>query len=134
MAQRAGSGQLFASAFALGDFFHPETFLNVLRQQTARQRTCTIRFFIMVADFSPTVRCAMDTLKLVASWRGSIDGGQLSVTVTGMLLQGADLGSGVLTDPPANAPELVRIPDFKIAWVPSTTPDPYRSTEVCCKS
>eukprot|EP00698_Gefionella_okellyi_P019038 TRINITY_DN5781_c1_g2_i1.p1 TRINITY_DN5781_c1_g2~~TRINITY_DN5781_c1_g2_i1.p1 ORF type:complete len:3148 (-),score=914.00 TRINITY_DN5781_c1_g2_i1:20-9082(-) len=111
--QRASSGQLLSGPIALSDLLRPETFLNSLRQLTARQ-----------------MNCAMDTLKLVASWGRSIEGASTTVTVMGMLLQGGSLDGGALQEAPAAAPEVVRAPDMRLAWVPAGTNEPYKANEV----
>jgi dynein heavy chain 2 len=36
--RRAQAGQLLGGPVVLGELFHPDTFLNALRQHTARQR------------------------------------------------------------------------------------------------
>lgn len=38
--KRAQTNTLYQSPLVLAELFHPDTFLNALRQQTARQRTC----------------------------------------------------------------------------------------------
>jgi hypothetical protein len=75
----------------------------------------------------------MDELKLVASWRpGGVPGAATAVTVTQLLLQGCAMDGGVLAEAEATAPELVRVPDFAVAWLPLAAPEPYKPTDVRC--
>lgn len=39
LVRRAQAGRLLAEPVAIGDIFHPDVFLNALRQQTARTST-----------------------------------------------------------------------------------------------
>lgn len=89
-----------------------------------------LQFGEAVVLTSIVVRCAMDELKLVASWRGGVSGAVVSVTVSQLLLQGCRMESGVLAESGPTAPELVRVPDFTLAWIPQDAAEPYKPTEV----
>ena len=70
-----GSGGL-DKPLDLSDLFNPGTFLNALRQQTARE-----------------LGCAMDTLKMASAWeRGLLSGAAMTLELTGLLLQGVREG------------------------------------------
>ncbi len=99
-----GSG-LLKQAVRLSELFNPAVFFNALRQQTARQ-----------------TKQAMDSLKLVASWAGSLPG---SVTVTGLMIQGAAFQSGRLVDVSADHAPILPVEDCALAWIPKTDRDPY---------
>ena len=43
-AERAESGKLLSSTLDLSDLFHPDTFLNALRQQTARSVRWRVKY------------------------------------------------------------------------------------------
>ena len=90
---RALSGRLLDDDLDLSELFQPGTFLNALRQQTAR-----------------TLRCSMDALKLVSSWspKGLKDA-VLSLRVEGVLIQGAAFDGKMLREAEANATELEKL-------------------------
>ena len=64
--------QLTKEAFDLSDLFNPGTFLMSLRQQTAR-----------------VAKLPMDSLALVTSFAGTIEGAPMPINVKGLMLQGA---------------------------------------------
>ena len=102
--------QLFSEAVALGELFHPETFLNVLRQVYARK-----------------VKHPMELLKLVAGFDRKLEGGMM---VKGILLQGCDF-RGTLVTSADNSSDLAVLPEFSIAWIKNTDPEPV--TGECVK-
>ena len=64
--EKAEKGRLLGGdELNLADLFHPNTFLNAVRQQTARDG-----------------KTSMDELKLVASWNGNISNASLKVKVS----------------------------------------------------
>lgn len=102
-----GAGVL-GSPVRLGELFRPETFLNAVRQQTAR-----------------AVGVAIDKLTLETSFAGRralLDAGVAEgviVEVESLLLQGATLGGspGALQEMSADAPDLASTPPCTMAWV-----------------
>ncbi|KAG9335283.1 hypothetical protein JZ751_005463 [Albula glossodonta] len=60
--ERAERQSLLTDTLDLSELFHPDTFLNALRQETAR-----------------TMGCSMDSLKFVASWKSRITEAKLQV-------------------------------------------------------
>ena len=103
---RGREGKLLQEALDLAELFHPDTFLNALRQQTAR---CVIYLHVcqcqLILNLSlppslslslsltcslPPVRslkCSMDSLQFVCSWRPTgIPGAKLPVKVRGRRL------------------------------------------------
>ena len=95
--RRRDPGGLLSRPARLDSFFHPETFLNALRQQSARE-----------------ARVAIDSLALVTAWDpddGIVRGG---CVVEGLRLQGAVLNSGRLEEPMPDAPPFQTLP--QCAW------------------
>ena len=98
MVERTRRGSLLAGAVRLEEFFHPETFLNALRQQMARD-----------------AGVAIDTLTLVTSWDGSL--GSRGVRIEGMRVQGAVFDGVKLRDTAASAPPFATTPTCALAWL-----------------
>lgn len=111
---------LLECPLALGDIFNPATFVNALRQQTARK-----------------LGLAIDRVKMIASWESeerarnivSRTGGcPLPCVLSGMLLQGAVFQSR-LKESPANASENSPAPNVCVGFVSSETAEPYSNEE-----
>ena len=82
-----------SSPLRLSELFSPGTFLNALRQASARR-----------------LGCSMDALRLVSAWersRLSSSDAPLSITVEGLLMQGAAFEAGQLAEAGSSASELV---------------------------
>ncbi|THD25188.1 Cytoplasmic dynein 2 heavy chain 1 [Fasciola hepatica] len=108
--ERAETDHLIQStspALDLADLFRPSTFLNAVRQQTARQMGVPI-----------------DSLKLASLWpdgmRGSSETQTKSITirVTNLKLEGALFESGHLTPSHPESPSLTHLPDIYLMWIP----------------
>lgn len=103
----------------LGDFFRPETLLNVLRQGAARK-----------------LGVAMDDLRLVNSFGGRealVAQGvraDLCSVFEGLLVQGAVFRDGCLEEADGNTPDLVELPACAVAWIASSVADPYAAATV----
>ena len=103
MVERVVSGSLLSRPVRLEDFFHPETFLNALRQQMARQ-----------------AGVAIDSLALVTAWDPtSLQNGAV---VEGLRLQGATFNGSRLAEPAADAPPFAPLPACRLAWVTPGSP------------
>ena len=89
---KVNKGSLLDGALDLSELFNPGTFLNALRQQTARK-----------------TKCAMDTLQLVSCWDGALGKAALPVTLRGLLLQGATFDGRRLEESASNASEMVQL-------------------------
>ena len=103
--RRRDPGGLLSRPARLDSFFHPETFLNALRQQSARE-----------------ARVAIDSLALVTAWDpddGIVRGG---CVVEGLRLQGAVLNSGRLEEPAPDAPPFQTLPPVRLAWLAPDAP------------
>uniref|UniRef100_A0A8C4QBH8 Cytoplasmic dynein 2 heavy chain 1 n=1 Tax=Eptatretus burgeri TaxID=7764 RepID=A0A8C4QBH8_EPTBU len=110
MVKRLDKGTLLSDTINLSDLFHPQVFLNALRQQTARN-----------------IHNSMDTLRVVVSWKGSIPTAGLQVKVNGLLLEGGQFASGELTESPQDSPLVCPVPPCHLAWLPQALPGPYAS-------
>ncbi|XP_035681617.1 cytoplasmic dynein 2 heavy chain 1-like [Branchiostoma floridae] len=112
-AERAEAGTLLRDVLDLSELFHPDTFLNALRQQTARD-----------------LRCPMDSLKFVSSWKGSISGAKLAVKIGGLMLEGCSFNGSRLSENQRDSPSVCIVPNFTVAWIDSKGADPYPEEEV----
>lgn len=100
----------------LSDLFHPETFLNALRQRSARQ-----------------LKHAIDEMKLVSSFEQGKVNIQAGVQLDGLWLQGCDF-DGVrlneIRDTSGSSSELINLPPCNIAWIRREDQEPYSSGTV----
>ena len=107
-------GALLAEPLSLGDLFSPSTFVNALRQQTARK-----------------LGAAIDRVKLVCGWerdaRKMADACSLPCTVSGLFLQGASFHSGALQPSAPDSSEVSAAPPVCIGYVPADAEDIYSS-------
>jgi dynein heavy chain 2 len=95
----------------LSHLFNPDTFLNALRQKSAR-----------------TSRVAIDDMKLVSSFENGKIESETVVKLEGLWLQGSDFdGQRVsdIRDIGGNSQELLQLPSCNIAWISQQLPDPY---------
>lgn len=108
---KGGSSSLLSNALSLNDLFHPATFINALRQQSARK-----------------LNLAIDQVKLVCAWdkdsRRLRQDCPLPCTVSGLLLQGASF-STTLQESAPEASELVPVPEVTIGFAPVQSQDVY---------
>ena len=110
---RVDSGSLLTGDLDLADLFHPDTFLGALRQLTARE-------FGM----------PMDELKLANSWnRSGLTGAKISISVVGMMLEGAAFDGNRLVASEHDSPTHSMAPGCVLAWVPDNLPDHYSREE-----
>jgi dynein heavy chain 2 len=105
MVERVKGGSLLSKPVRLEDFFHPETFLNALRQQMARQ-----------------AGVAIDNLVLVTCWDTAAAAAAGGAEVEGLRLQGAIFDGKRLADTASDAPPYVPLPTCKLAWVVPGSP------------
>ncbi|CAN0404920.1 unnamed protein product [Ectocarpus sp. 12 AP-2014] len=104
-------GDLLDKPVDLSNLFNPNTFLNAVRQQTARLSGCS-----------------MDALKLVSSWdKGRLKSAPLPVTIEGLRLQGAAFSGGTLHQQSSNDPEVAGVPDVTFAYVHKDKQRPYQA-------
>ncbi|XP_033122293.1 cytoplasmic dynein 2 heavy chain 1-like, partial [Anneissia japonica] len=110
--QKVQSNSLLSDTVDLSELFHPDTFLNALRQQTARES-----------------KSSMDGLKFVCKWAGGIPGTKQSVKIGGLQLEGCTFDGNMLTGNQPNSPSVSSVPACTVAWVAKDTSDPYSPSE-----
>ncbi|XP_071781183.2 cytoplasmic dynein 2 heavy chain 1 [Centroberyx gerrardi] len=98
--ERAGRQALLSDTLDLSDLFHPDTFLNALRQETAR-----------------SMGCSMDSLMFVSSWRSPIAEAKLQVKVGGLQLEGCSFDGVRLSENQHDSPSVSAVPPCCMAWV-----------------
>ncbi|RDD40688.1 Cytoplasmic dynein 2 heavy chain 1 [Trichoplax sp. H2] len=106
--QKSESGSLLSESLDLAELFHPDTFLNALRQQTARG-----------------TKLSMDNLKLQCSWDGEIKGAMHPVKITGLQIEGCIFDGSRFSDCQRDTSSISAVPDCKVAWVPKEMVSPY---------
>ncbi|OON23868.1 ATPase family protein, partial [Opisthorchis viverrini] len=100
----------------LADLFRPTTFLNAVRQQTARQ-----------------LGVAIDTLKLVCAWPGqsnqssTLSEGHIPIRIAKLKLEGAVFESDQLAPSQPESPSLVYLPELTLIWIEQDMPDFIRT-------
>uniref|UniRef100_A0A4W6F7X0 Cytoplasmic dynein 2 heavy chain 1 n=1 Tax=Lates calcarifer TaxID=8187 RepID=A0A4W6F7X0_LATCA len=99
--ERAGRQALLSDTLDLSELFHPDTFLNALRQETAR-----------------SMGCSMDSLVFVSSWRSPIAQAKLQVKVGGLQLEGCSFDGVHLCENQHDSPSVSAVPPCYMAWVP----------------
>ncbi|XP_040068802.1 cytoplasmic dynein 2 heavy chain 1 [Ixodes scapularis] len=102
------AGTLLRDPLELSDLFRPDTFLNALRQQTARE-----------------AHVPVDGLHFVTSWKGGIAGATLTVTLSGLQLEGCSFDGLRLAQCRHNSPSVSSVPACLAAWLPKSSPPPY---------
>lgn len=110
--ERAERGALLSEMLDLSELFHPDTFLNALRQETAR-----------------LMSCSMDSLKFVTSWRGQITEAKLQVKVGGLQLEGCSFDGHRLAESQHDSPSVSAVPACFMAWIPRTAVGSYSPDE-----
>jgi len=118
------SNALLSRPLLMSTLFRPRTYLDALRQYTARMTSTPI-----------------DTLKLVAAWSPNHlphGGNVIKAQVDGFSIQGASLRATepnaplALMDVDAAGAAFERVPTFFIAFVPQADPDPYATNAGVC--
>jgi dynein heavy chain 2 len=93
---------IFSQTINLSELFRPDTFLNALRQQTARE-----------------TKQPMDTLSLSTSWSGEVKHGKnVSIKISGLQLEGCSFDGGRLSESAPDSPSVTAFPPCYIAWIP----------------
>ncbi|XP_038617598.1 cytoplasmic dynein 2 heavy chain 1 [Tachyglossus aculeatus] len=103
---------LLSDTLDLSELFHPDTFLNALRQETARAMSCSI-----------------DGLKFVASWKGRLQA-KLQVKISGLQLEGCSFDGNQLSENRHDSPSVSSMLPCYMAWIPQDAYGPY-SPEEC---
>ena len=113
--QRMQSKTLLAQPVNLSDLFHPETFLNALRQKSAR-----------------ALKIAIDELKLVSTFEHGKIGNGLAIQLEGLWLQGSAFDGKRLSDikESNSSSELVNLPPCFVAWTGRSDADIYPVNQI----
>ncbi|DBA00111.1 TPA: hypothetical protein N0F65_000402 [Lagenidium giganteum] len=115
----ASSGKLLSHGLDLSDLLHPGTFLNALRQQSARE-----------------LKCSMDGMKLISCWeKDKLSSGKGShewFEITHLLLQGASFEGGALVEASSDAQELVTVPSCFVTYARDDAVEMY-TKDTCIK-
>nr|DBA32514.1 TPA: hypothetical protein GDO54_000298 [Pyxicephalus adspersus] len=98
--EKAEKQTLLSDTLDLSELFHPDTFLNALRQETAR-----------------TMNCSMDNLRFVASWKGRIHDAKLQVKISGLQLEGCSFDGNQLSENQHDFPSVSMVPPCYMAWI-----------------
>ncbi|XP_022103094.1 cytoplasmic dynein 2 heavy chain 1-like isoform X1 [Acanthaster planci] len=110
--QKTESRSLLNETLDLSELFHPDTFLNALRQQTARD-----------------IKTSMDNLKFVCRWGGSISGARHQVKIGGLQLEGCTFDGSRLSENQRDSPSVCTVPTCTVAWVLKDSSEPYGPEE-----
>uniref|UniRef100_A0A8D0H431 Cytoplasmic dynein 2 heavy chain 1 n=1 Tax=Sphenodon punctatus TaxID=8508 RepID=A0A8D0H431_SPHPU len=110
---KAEKQTLLSDTLDLSELFHPDTFLNALRQETARVMSCSV-----------------DNLKFLASWKGRIQEAKLQVEISGLQLEGCSFDGNRLSENQHDSPSVSSVPSCYMAWIPQNAYGPY-SPEEC---
>eukprot|EP00828_Plagiopyla_frontata_P016359 TRINITY_DN2149_c0_g1_i7.p1 TRINITY_DN2149_c0_g1~~TRINITY_DN2149_c0_g1_i7.p1 ORF type:complete len:406 (+),score=66.21 TRINITY_DN2149_c0_g1_i7:148-1365(+) len=104
--------ELMNSELTLSDLFHPEVFLNAIRQKTAKIKKIPIDDMKLI--------CSLEQEKIQGNNR-------IIFMIKGLLLQGAgfDSQNKRLIDPANNMPEFMQLPICYCAWVGEADSEPY---------
>lgn len=116
----AANGKLLSRGLDLSELLHPGTFLNALRQQSARE-----------------LRCSMDGMQLLSCWEKDkltlAEHAKLEwFEITHLLLQGASFEGGALVEAASDARELAAAPSCFVAYVRDGARELY-AKENCLK-
>ncbi|XP_063970614.1 cytoplasmic dynein 2 heavy chain 1 [Lytechinus pictus] len=110
--EKAQRNSLLSDTLNLSELFHPDTFLNALRQQTARDS-----------------KTSMDSLKFACRWSGNISGAKYQVKIGGLHLEGCTFDGQRLSENQRDSPSVCSVPPCSVAWVLKDTPNTYHASE-----
>jgi len=133
-----GGGGNSSSCLRLKDVFLPGTFLNAIRQLTARKliesssSSSSSSSSVSGSGSKEKESSSMDSLKLTCAWdKKLLSKAPIVVSLAGLLLQGAALDPSrcQLTESLLDASEVQVVPELHIAWVPPSFAEPYAAAE-----
>ncbi|XP_040316731.1 cytoplasmic dynein 2 heavy chain 1 [Herpailurus yagouaroundi] len=110
--ERAEKQALLSHTLDLSELFHPDTFLNALRQETAR-----------------AMGCSVDSLKFVASWKGRLQEAKLQIKMGGLLLEGCSFDGSRLAENQHDSPSVSPVLPCCVGWIPQGAYGPYSPDE-----
>uniref|UniRef100_A0A8C5YQN7 Cytoplasmic dynein 2 heavy chain 1 n=1 Tax=Marmota marmota marmota TaxID=9994 RepID=A0A8C5YQN7_MARMA len=103
---------LLSDTLDLSELFHPDTFLNALRQETAR-----------------AMGHSVDSLKFVASWKGRLQEAKLQIKINGLLLEGCSFDGNRLSENQHDSPSVSSVLPCFMGWIPQGAYGPYSPDE-----
>jgi dynein heavy chain 2 len=106
--ERTTTQKLLLETLNLSELFHPEVFLNALRQKTARK-----------------LNEPLNTLKLQVDFDAGRLKSPIIVKLGGLLLQGCGFQNNMMVDPPANLQEFTSLPTLAVCFVAKSSPENY---------
>ncbi|PNI44695.1 DYNC2H1 isoform 3 [Pan troglodytes] len=109
---KAEKQALLSETLDLSELFHPDTFLNALRQETAR-----------------AVGRSVDSLKFVASWKGRLQEAKLQIKISGLLLEGCSFDGNQLSENQLDSPSVSSVLPCFMGWIPQDACGPYSPDE-----
>uniref|UniRef100_A0A8C5XJH6 Dynein cytoplasmic 2 heavy chain 1 n=1 Tax=Microcebus murinus TaxID=30608 RepID=A0A8C5XJH6_MICMU len=109
---KAEKQALLSDTLDLSELFHPDTFLNALRQETAR-----------------AMGHSVDSLKFVASWKGRLQEAKLQVKISGLLLEGCSFDGNRLSENQHDSPSVSSVLPCFMGWIPQGAYGPYSPDE-----
>ncbi|KAL4829789.1 hypothetical protein H8958_009079 [Nasalis larvatus] len=109
---KAEKQALLSETLDLSELFHPDTFLNALRQETAR-----------------AVGRPVDSLKFVASWKGRLPEAKLQIKISGLLLEGCSFDGNQLSENQLDSPSVSSVLPCFMGWIPQDACGPYSLDE-----
>eukprot|EP00050_Salpingoeca_kvevrii_P020215 m.95860 g.95860 ORF g.95860 m.95860 type:complete len:4292 (+) comp8765_c0_seq1:164-13039(+) len=105
-AERAAAGTLLKTPIDFSQLFHPDVFLNALRQQTAR-----------------IIKCSIDNLRCDCSWLATgVSGSMVQVPIDNLMLEGCIFDGTRLSETQRESSSVNPAPKCHIAWVPNDSP------------
>uniref|UniRef100_A0AC11C6V9 Dynein cytoplasmic 2 heavy chain 1 n=1 Tax=Ovis aries TaxID=9940 RepID=A0AC11C6V9_SHEEP len=110
--ERAEKQTLLSDTLDLSELFRPDTFLNALRQETARAMVCSV-----------------DSLKFVASWKGRLQEAKLQIKISGLLLEGCSFDGNRLCENQHDSPSVSSVLPCFMGWIPQAAYGPYSPDE-----
>lgn len=112
--QRVENGTLLNDVLHLKDLFHPDIFLNALRQQTARVTKQPLDDLTeLAAWWNPPTSSRKDKNRSVLAVQKS----PIKIRVKGLMIQGCGFDGESITDLSPDAPTLSEVPMCELAWV-----------------
>ncbi|MBZ3869929.1 Cytoplasmic dynein 2 heavy chain 1 [Sciurus carolinensis] len=109
---KAEKQTLLSDTLDLSELFHPDTFLNALRQETAR-----------------AMGHSVDSLKFVASWKGRLQEAKLQIKISGLFLEGCSFDGNRLSENQHDSPSVSSVLPCFMGWIPQGAYGPYSPDE-----
>jgi dynein heavy chain 2, cytosolic len=112
--ERADGGKSIDAKLNLNELFHPETFLNALRQKSARK-----------------LQVPIDDMKLIASFEKGKINSPIKVVLEGLFIQGCGFDGVRMIDinEKQQVAELLGLPQMELAWVNKQSANPYGDSQ-----